>query len=271
MISHLDELHDKYGEKGLTIIGVNVWEDGKAMVSDFVADQGDGMSYAVAFAGKGAKFETEWLKPAGAPGIPFASVVRDGKVILNINPRFLTTEVVEGLLAGGKSAVTAVANAKEAKRKETEFYKILPDFHNAIADENRPALEKAFAGLRKVAPDQETLRILELRFHVAKRDWVAAKPLVDQLSTEPAARQVISDLNSSGRLRVAPDSFKRALVAGLARQYKEESDPGSHQFLSIKQWQVGDKDGAKLRSRLKNNSCCNSRQHAPRHRQVDEG
>lgn len=65
VIPHVNELHKKYSEKGLRVIGVNVWEDGKEKVSKFVQGKGEGMSYPVVYTGRGSDFEKEWLKAAG--------------------------------------------------------------------------------------------------------------------------------------------------------------------------------------------------------------
>ena len=102
-IPHVDGLYDKYAGKGLRVIGVNVWEDGKEKVAGFVKQKGEGMSYPVAYTGKGGAFETEWLKPAGVKGIPHAFVVKDGKVVLASHPMQLSAELIEGLLAGGEA------------------------------------------------------------------------------------------------------------------------------------------------------------------------
>ncbi|MDB6077855.1 MAG: Redoxin domain protein, partial [Akkermansiaceae bacterium] len=64
-IPHVDALYDQYKDQGLRVIGMDVWEDGKDKVVDFVKKKGEGMSYPVAYTGKGGAFEEKWLKPAG--------------------------------------------------------------------------------------------------------------------------------------------------------------------------------------------------------------
>src|SRR5688572_4015509 len=48
-IPHLDALHDKYKDQGLRVIGMNVREDDKAKVVEFVKEKGERMSYPVLF------------------------------------------------------------------------------------------------------------------------------------------------------------------------------------------------------------------------------
>lgn len=84
---HLSELQEKMHDK-VTFIGVNVWDtkqdESQAQrierVSDFVAQQGDKMSYTVAIE-DGEKMAKTWLKPAGQNGIPAAFIVNgEGKI-----------------------------------------------------------------------------------------------------------------------------------------------------------------------------------------------
>lgn len=63
---------------GLVVSGINVWEDGRDKVAEFVKNKGDGMSYNVAYTGKGGAFETEWLNLAGNSRHP-ARLRRQGR------------------------------------------------------------------------------------------------------------------------------------------------------------------------------------------------
>ena len=130
-IPHVDALYDKYKDKGLRVIGVDVWEDGKDKVAAFVKEKGDGMSYPVAYTGKGGVFETEWLKPAEVKGIPHSFVVKDGKVILTTHPAQLSEEVIEGLLAGGDAQDKALESIKVEQKKQEELGKTMQAFQMA--------------------------------------------------------------------------------------------------------------------------------------------
>ena len=89
-IPHVTELQAKYKDKGLTVIGMNVWEHDLAAAEPFVKEMGDKMGYTVALdetdakhpdptgAGKTAK---AWLAAAGQNGIPCSFIVdKDTKV-----------------------------------------------------------------------------------------------------------------------------------------------------------------------------------------------
>jgi len=115
VIPHMNELHKKYAEQGLVLIGMNVWEEGLEKTQAFVKKQGEGMTYRVAYSGeKGSKFESAWLEASNTQGIPQAFVVKDGKIIYSGHPGGLNEKTIEEMLKEG-------FNADEyAKKQESE-------------------------------------------------------------------------------------------------------------------------------------------------------
>ncbi|MFM7182295.1 MAG: TlpA disulfide reductase family protein, partial [Verrucomicrobiales bacterium] len=91
-IPHLNDLHHKFKDQGLIVIGVNVMGDPEEKAAAFVARKGDKMSYRVAYDGKSGDVEKHWLKAAGVRGIPHSFLVREGKVIWHGHPGELTEE-----------------------------------------------------------------------------------------------------------------------------------------------------------------------------------
>ncbi|MFO0492586.1 MAG: TlpA disulfide reductase family protein, partial [bacterium] len=83
---HLSKLQAEYKDKGVTFIGVNVWErpynEGTLdKVAAFVEKQGERMAYTVAFDGKEAKTNKAWMEAAGQNGIPHAFIVNQDGII----------------------------------------------------------------------------------------------------------------------------------------------------------------------------------------------
>ena len=87
---HVTKMQAKYKDKGVTVIGVNVWERDLAAPEPFVKKMGDKMGYAVATdvlpatddgsPGVGM-MATTWLKAAGRNGIPCSFIVdRQSKI-----------------------------------------------------------------------------------------------------------------------------------------------------------------------------------------------
>ncbi len=116
-IPHVNELHNKFKDKGLVVIGVNVWESPESKAAEFVKKKGAGMAYRVAYdGGDEGLVAKHWLRAAGANGIPHAFVVRESKILWHGHPSELSEEVVADMLAGKFDAakVAAAAKAKEA-------------------------------------------------------------------------------------------------------------------------------------------------------------
>ncbi len=83
---HLSELQKEYKSKGVTVIGVNIWErplneQTFDKVKAFVEKQGDKMSYTVAFDGMARNMTRTYMEAAGRGGIPSAFIVdKDSRV-----------------------------------------------------------------------------------------------------------------------------------------------------------------------------------------------
>src|SRR5262249_46356333 len=104
-IPHLNNLHNKYQQKGLVVIGQDCSEKNEQLVESFVEKMGDRMGYRVALDDKrestnGVMVDT-WMAPAGRSTIPCAFLVDTNGFIAWIgHPMQLQKEVVEQVLAG---------------------------------------------------------------------------------------------------------------------------------------------------------------------------
>lgn len=109
MIPHMNDLHNKFKDRGLVVIGVNVGNDTEEKATDFVTRKGDKMAYRVAYEGKTGQVSKDWLQAAQAKGIPHSFVVRDGKILWHGHPMELTEANVEAVLSGGTMKTTSPA------------------------------------------------------------------------------------------------------------------------------------------------------------------
>ena len=86
-IPHLSELANRYKDRGVRFIGVDVWEREQKLVRRFVDRMGGKMSYSVAIdsvtekgdPGNGAMVKT-WMRAADENGIPTVFVVHNAKI-----------------------------------------------------------------------------------------------------------------------------------------------------------------------------------------------
>jgi thiol-disulfide isomerase/thioredoxin len=244
-IPHVDELYDKYQEKGLRVIGMNVWEDGKDKVAGFVKTKGDGMSYPVAYVGKGGIFETEWLKPAGVRGIPHAFVVKDGKVLLTTHPMQLTEPVIEGLLAGGDAETKALDGIKAAQKKQEDTGKIMQAFRQAAAKKEIAGMEQSIAELKALDAESRYLGMLEFEVLLAKKDWNGVESSIAKLEGDPSFQMMVS---SAARELVkdpdAPAGVRKSVATRFAASLEKRAHPSYLQLLAKLEWSLGEKEEA---------------------------
>ena len=105
-IPHLNQLHEKYKDQGLVVIGQNCRERGTGIetsVTAFVANMGSNMTYRVALdnvEGNTGKMSQTWMKAAGRNGIPSSFVVDQAGRIAWIGHPSGLDDVVEKVLAG---------------------------------------------------------------------------------------------------------------------------------------------------------------------------
>lgn len=104
-IPHLNEIHNKYKEKGLVVIGQDCSEPDESKVEPFVKSMGDKMTYRVALddkqGSKRGQMLESWMAAAGRKGIPSAFLVDTKGVIAWIgHPMELKDKVIEEVLAG---------------------------------------------------------------------------------------------------------------------------------------------------------------------------
>jgi len=119
---HLSAMQKQYKDKNVSFIGVNIWEDKTYdagtlnKVEKFVKEQGDKMSYTVAYDGKEKAMDKTYMQAAGRDGIPSAFLVDgDGKVAWIGHPAQLESALVKAV---GKSASTDDDAAKAKKKKD---------------------------------------------------------------------------------------------------------------------------------------------------------
>lgn len=105
MFPHLSELQKEYKDKGVTVIGTNIWErkyddDTFNNVKEFVEKQGDRMSYRVAFDGSSKAMDKAYMKAAGRNGIPSAFIVNQDGVVAWVGHPVQMDEPLKQIVAG---------------------------------------------------------------------------------------------------------------------------------------------------------------------------
>lgn len=239
-IPHVDGLYDKYHEKGLNVIGVNVFEDGRDKVAGFVKKKGDGMSYPVAYVGRGGVFEKDWLEPAGINSIPHAFVVKDGRLLFGIHPGSLSEKTIEALLAGGEAEAAELSRIQRASDGKDEIDELVNRFGQQL-ESNPQEAAAVVAKIREIDENHPMLDYLATQVAVVTKDWEKAETLIEESKspmTPSGAAMIVG-----GSEVDAPASLLEAIVQKLQIAVGgSTASPYDHSNLATLLWRLGRKE-----------------------------
>ena len=188
-IPHLNETWEKFKDKGLIVIGQDVWEEDDALVAPFVKKMGAKMTYRVALDDKEGnekgKMAETWMQAAGMRGIPTAFLVdKDGKLAWIGHPLKLKESVIEQVLAGKYDLTQAAADAAKEKENEAQLVKLSQQLGKAMQSKKWDDAETALTELAKVLPEDQrpALDNVRVAILIGKGDLDAAAKKADAIS-----------------------------------------------------------------------------------------
>jgi hypothetical protein len=190
-IPHLNELHAKFKDKGLVVIGQDCWERDTSLVAPFIKKMGDKMTYRVALdlvpgggKSKGKMAET-WMEAAGQNGIPTAFLVNKEGIIAWIgHPMNLKESVLEQVLDGTFDLKKAAAEFAVEQKREEEIRDLHQALNTALRDQKWDDAEAAAAKIEKLLPEEERDSMGLTRFNIllGRKDYPAAYALAAGIS-----------------------------------------------------------------------------------------
>lgn len=255
-IPHADAMYDKYKDQGLVVIGVDVWENNKDAVANFVKKKGEGMSYPVIFTGgKGSAFDSDWLKQSGVTAIPHAFVVKDGKLLFGIHPGRLTEEAIVGLLAGGEKQEAVVKSYLEIDKIPPSFA-FVGEFQDADAAKDVEKMAQALAGLEKVEPQNRAIPGFRVLLQIRSKNWVKLEKALQAFPIDVKETGAYIDYCAKIDMENGvPESVYKACIAKLEQSpcstTSRFSDEAMKQtVISRFQWRLGDKAAAAVSADL---------------------
>jgi thiol-disulfide isomerase/thioredoxin len=188
-IPHLNEIHNKYKDKGLVVIGQDCWENDEKLVAPFVANMGDKMTYRVALddkeGSKVGKMAENWMQAAGRNGIPSAFLVDTKGTIAWIgHPMELQDTVIEDVLAGKYDVDKAARAYADAQGHQALIEAAWRAVNQAIGAKQWEEATAKLEDLDKVLPkeDQSTRDTLRLSILLGKGDFEPAYRLMARIS-----------------------------------------------------------------------------------------
>ena len=249
MIPHVNDLHKKYYSKGLRVYGMSVYENDMEECKEFVKEKGDGMSYPVAFTGKGGPFEREWMRPTGAKGIPHAFIVRNGKLLASTLAERLTDELIEMMLEGDAGAEKAGATILAAQIHQAKIDGLLSNIMSARRKRDTETMTANIEKLKLIDPENPEILVEELWVLMIDEKWADAVAALNGMSENWAKDSFVS-MNgmrmARGRGGNYPAEFEKALIHSYSDYVHNKEYVGPNHFacLSILQWKIGEKENA---------------------------
>ena len=204
-VAHLDDLHRKFKDKGLVVIGVNARQgmfagrvsgaprvddphDHEMAVAEFLQEMGSRMSYRIALDDMSSYPEgavaVNWLKAAEQTDIPTAFVVdKQGRIAWIGKPDALSDTLIEQILTGRYDVAKAAATEELKRRKQAEIKQLTGVVVDNLRDLNWSEAEAALNELERVAPERQTA-VQRYRFEVflGRKQYTAAYKLAGALS-----------------------------------------------------------------------------------------
>jgi len=256
-IPHLNETHLKFKDKGLVVIGQDVWENQVEDVEPFVKKMGDKMTYRVALdevaggdAQKGKMAET-WMVAAGRNGIPTAFVVdKSGKIAWIGHPMELEETLLEKVLAGTFDVVKAAADFEQAEKNQARVNALGRQLNDCLQKKDWTGAETALNEIEKLVPANQQSQVGLTRFQIGldKKDYPAAYRLAGELSEANKDNPMLQ--NELARIIIAKDGVEErdlALAEKIATRANEAAkgkDPNIMDTLARVLFMNGKKDAA---------------------------
>jgi len=165
-IPHLNEIHNKYKEQGLVVIGQDCWERDEALVAPFVEKMADKMTYPVALDDKAdnqkGKMAETWMAAAGRNGIPSAFLVdKKGMIAWIGHPMELKDTVIEEVLAGKYDLKKAAEENATKQKSEAKLRTIMNSFGKALQEKDWDTANAKLSEAEKILPEDELERALD--------------------------------------------------------------------------------------------------------------
>lgn len=174
---HLNEMHQKFHDKGVLFYGLDVWEKSKADGEKFIRDKPDAMAYPVIHVGRDSPINKKWLEPFNLRGIPQAFVVRDGKLLVACYPGALTEEAITAMLSP-ESCDKTVAEILRTEELGSRYMDAQFAFMAAEKKGDIAGMKAAIADCERIYPGAERM--------VARNKSRLAAALAKEKKTEPA-------------------------------------------------------------------------------------
>ena len=254
-IPHLNEIHNKFKDKGLIVIGQDCWERDEDLVAPFVKKMADKMTYRVALDDKEGsekgKMAVNWMEAAGQNGIPSAFLVdTKGRIAWIGHPMEMKEKTIEEVLAGNFDVTKAAKEFAEQEKGKAQLQTVSMAFSKAMQAKNWDEANTKLDEIEKLLPSDSRDQLVMARFNIltSKKDMPAAYKLATDFSEKhkdksqligALAWQILTDKNIE-----KPDLEVAEKLAQTASDAAENKDPAIMDTVARAKFLRGKKEDA---------------------------
>src|ERR1017187_4999394 len=159
-IPHLNELHEKFKDKGFIAIGQDVWDQDDG-VAAFVKKMGDQMTYRVALDDKSQEtngfMAVNWMQAADQRGIPSSFIInKQGRIAWIGHPMELTEQLLNDILADHYDVAKATADYVQRQQNLQQLKELSKNLSGNLEQNDWKGAEATVAQIEKLLPaDQD--------------------------------------------------------------------------------------------------------------------
>jgi thiol-disulfide isomerase/thioredoxin len=253
-IPHLNQLWQKFKDKGVIVIGQDIWDSDDA-VAPFVKKMGTNMTYRVALDDKskdsdGFMSSHWWPRKINHHGIPTAFIInKDGIIAWIGHPMGLNEQILDDIVSGHYDVAKAAVDYKKNLQIDDQFQDLQGKLFSAIRQKKWNDAQAAIDDIEKLLPKfQNGFTDSRLQILLGEKKFDEAYQFADKFSNSHATNDFwqnelawticTSDNPNEHCLQLAQEMAERAV------QLTSETNSGSLDTLARVQFMLGKKDEA---------------------------
>jgi thiol-disulfide isomerase/thioredoxin len=253
-IPHLNAIHEKFKDKGLVVIGMDIREDEAADGVTFVKQMGKQMAYRIGqdevSAAKGKMDET-WMEAAEADGIPTAFLVNQEGLLAWIgHPMELKDGMIEDVLAKRYDVKAAAAKYVRKRENAVKIKELEAAFETAMEAKDWAKAEQALASQEALIEEEDrpSLNLMRLMVKIRKGNLAEAEKVARELEAQKSDNARFFD---GLAWTIATENGVSASLLDIAEKAATKADAMEHgkdasilETLARVRFMKGDKAGA---------------------------
>ena len=194
-IPHLNELCQKFKDRGVIVIGQDVWDSDDA-VAPFVKKMGTNMTYRVALDDKshdpdGFMNSNWWKRKVNHHGIPTAFIInQDGLIAWIGHPMGLKEQVLEDIVSGHYDLAKATAEYRKGWEENNQFQELQVKLFSALNNKKWDDAEAVLNKLTERYPEAKGFAALRLKILLGQKKFDQAYEFADSFSAANLTNEV---------------------------------------------------------------------------------